>query len=375
VLDRRKVELPLAYVSSASVIASSILDFENHTLVIDLDQPMRVLSTLEGEREGVRAIANHHAPPACWGALHELGPAGYGELVLQTLERPLEVSSLLFTGAELDNLAVRSESCEELTVYALATAGVSGNAMRASEDEGSYYEPGTINVIVMTNARLTRRAMARAVIGATEAKTAALQDLDIRSSYEPNRQATGTGTDNVLIVEGRGEHTIDVTGGHCKMGELISKAVYASVLEAIEKQNGIYRGRPVLRRLRERNLTPAALARTLLGDLVDDPYPVAIEIEHLLLEPRYASFVETSLALSDAHERGQVSDLSAHRALCRSVLEELADGGEPLEVQLAAAEHLPAVLRMSFGALLEGLAASGRIRWATSEPAHRADAP
>jgi ABC-type Fe3+-hydroxamate transport system substrate-binding protein/adenosylcobinamide amidohydrolase len=376
VLEQREIELPLSYVSSAAVVTTSILDFENHTLVIDLEEPMRVLSTLDGAREGVRTVANHHAPPPCWGALHELGPAGYGERVLRTLERSADSASLLFTGADLENLAVRSESCKELEVHALVTAGVSGNALRVSEDQGSFYEPGTINAIVMANARLTERAMARAVISATEAKTAALQDLDIRSSQDPSHQATGTGTDNVIIVEGRGAHTVDGAGGHCKMGELISKAVYRAVIEAIGKQNGIYPGRPVLRRLRERELTPTAVARTLLGGLVDDTFAAAAELEHLLLDRRYASFIETSLALSDAHRRGQVSDLSAHRTLCRAMFEELADGGEaPKDSPLAEAEEMPLVLRMSFGALLEGLAASGRIRLETGEAAGDTDAP
>ena len=41
---------------------------------------------------------------------------------------------------------------------------------------------GTINVIILTNAKLTDAAMARAIITVTEAKTAALQDLKIKSS-------------------------------------------------------------------------------------------------------------------------------------------------------------------------------------------------
>ena len=57
--------------------------------------------------------------------------------------------------------------------------------MRMSVDEGPFYEPGTINIVLLTNMKLSPRAMARAIITATEAKTAALQDLDVRSSVQP----------------------------------------------------------------------------------------------------------------------------------------------------------------------------------------------
>ncbi len=74
-----------------------------------------------------------------------------------------------------------------MTVYALVTAGVESNAVRMSVDEGRFYEPGTINVILMTNMKLSSRARTRAIISATEAKTAAMEDLDVRSSASPQR--------------------------------------------------------------------------------------------------------------------------------------------------------------------------------------------
>ena len=61
-------------------------------------------------------------------------------------------------------------------------------------------------------------------------------DLDVRSSAAPRRyQATGTGTDNILVVQGTGI-PIKLAGGHSKMGELIARAVYQGVLEAVSKQ-------------------------------------------------------------------------------------------------------------------------------------------
>jgi adenosylcobinamide amidohydrolase len=97
--------------------------------------------------------------------------------------------------------------------------------------------------------------MTRAIISATEAKTAALMDLDIRSSYSSSlHQATGTGTDNIIVVRGTGIE-IDNTGGHSKLGELIAKAVYQGVREAICKQNKITASRNIFRRLMERKIS------------------------------------------------------------------------------------------------------------------------
>jgi len=53
------------------------------------------------------------------------------------------------------------------------------------KDKGVHYKQGTINIILLTNRRLTPNAMARTIITATEAKSAALMDLDIRSSLHP----------------------------------------------------------------------------------------------------------------------------------------------------------------------------------------------
>ncbi len=93
---------------------------------------------------------------------------------------------------------------------------------------------GTINIILITNASLTEAAMARALITITEAKCAALQDLGIESSYSPGLIATGTGTDNVIVVPGNGIR-ITYTGGHSKTGELIGRVVYESVKEAVTR--------------------------------------------------------------------------------------------------------------------------------------------
>lgn len=71
-----------------------------------------------------------------------------------------------------------------------------------------------------------------------KAKTAAFEDLKVPSSYTKNVQATGTGTDSMIVVSGTKGPRVTYTGGHSRIGELIGKAVYKAVVEALGKQNG-----------------------------------------------------------------------------------------------------------------------------------------
>ncbi len=80
--------------------------------------------------------------------------------------------------------------------------------------------------------------MARAIMTATEAKTAALQDIDYKSTASPQIQATGTGTDSMIVVSGvNPDITIRHTGGHTKMGELIGFTAKTAVAEALKKHD------------------------------------------------------------------------------------------------------------------------------------------
>jgi ABC-type Fe3+-hydroxamate transport system substrate-binding protein/adenosylcobinamide amidohydrolase len=355
VLTQHALPLDLSYVKRAAIVHSRIFDFTHKSLLVTFSAPMKVVSTLEGMRDGVVAAGNHFFPPPCWYIGHERGLEGLKTTVCNVLARKPEETALLFTGADMDHLAVQRKSFRDMTVYALVTAGARSNAMRAAKDTGSYYEPGTINMVVLTNMALTPRAMNRAIIAATEAKSAALEDLDIRSSYTPGvNGATGTGTDNIIVVQGAGA-AIDNSGGHSKMGELISRVVYQGVREALYKQNGFASGRNVLQRLKERNIS----IRQLLDQ--DDcpcglkPHEFAAAMETLLLDPDYASFVEAALAVSDHYERGLVSDLSAFRQWARTTAQQVA--GAPIEKfdELIATDGLPPVLQEALNALANGV--------------------
>ncbi len=352
--SRVSVPVSLSYVKKAQLNHATLYDFPSKSLEVNLTSPQTILSTLDGWRENITTVGNNYMPPQCWRLAHEGGFDGMKQDIFDMLEKNADTTSFLFTGADMDNYSLKTVSFREMSVTVLATAGVCSNAMRMGKDTGDYYEPGTINIMILPNMHLSRRAMSRAIISATEGKTAALQDLDVRSSYTPLvNPATGTGTDNILIVEGEGV-ALDNAGGHTKMGELIATGVYEAVSEAIFKQNGLTANRSVFRRLKDRKLTISGLIGESTCPCNATGKGVYNDVENLLLEARYASFIETAMALSDAYERGLVTDISAYKGWCAAMAREIAGGPVP-EVDFINDPSIPKPLAMAVNALLTGI--------------------
>ncbi|BBF94097.1 adenosylcobinamide amidohydrolase [Blastochloris tepida] len=221
-------------------------------------KPFRVLSTCHangGFADHLDMVFNHqscepvgHIIPALHEAYHQPQRYVAGLIAGHGLEG---AAAGLATAANINTLAVAEESCRDLAVVALATAGVEGGAARAG-DPASYYEydgrfelrgdigpatPGTINLIVLVNTPMTAGALVRAVMTATEAKAAVLQELSVPSRQSPSI-ATGTGTDQIAVAApAEGTKPLTGAGHHCALGELIGKAVMAAIREAVARQN------------------------------------------------------------------------------------------------------------------------------------------
>ncbi|MCW4024704.1 MAG: adenosylcobinamide amidohydrolase [Candidatus Bathyarchaeota archaeon] len=244
-LSEKKLAVSLKDVE-AKVIYPVYRGFRLNTLLIGFEGDSRVLSTLDGYRK-VSFVGNTYTPLK----LSERTMKNYREFKRKLpLALGLNPKSIAFlsTSVDMDNLAVCEKSYEEFTVCCFATAGAKGNALRTGVDEAVYVErdgkfvgalgaAGTINVILLTNAALSDGAMARAIITVTEAKTAALQDLNVKSVYSYN-QATGTGTDNIIVASGKTGTPLLITSGHTKMGELIGCATKIAVADALKKHDG-----------------------------------------------------------------------------------------------------------------------------------------
>ena len=246
------IEIPKNLQAKAFVVKNERDGLWEKSLVVQFPEKRRTLGTLDGFVEAFAAL-NHSAHPLLWQKLSRefmgkdgRGGKAYTEFMQQKIASHLKLKksdiNKMATAADMDNLSVVTMEFKPLTVTVLATAGAKTNAIRTGVDTSSHIEGGephgTINIVLLTNARLTDGAMARAIVTVTEAKTAALQDLNVPSSYTKTVQATGTGTDSIIVVSGTTRPKATYTGGHSKLGELIGKATYKAVVEALGKQNG-----------------------------------------------------------------------------------------------------------------------------------------
>lgn len=221
--------------------------------------PHRVISTCHvagGLRDDLTHLYNHQScePSGHQRSIHRLAlqdPPAYRKVICCRFGLPDQECATLGTAANMRYAAIQQGSFRELQVVAVCTGGVESNAGRAGdpatvfESNGVFEriakeEPvahGTINTLLFINQELTPGAMVRAVMTATEAKTAALQELAVNSRYSDGL-ATGTGTDQIGVAS-RLDTGIPLTGSgkHCVLGELIGKAVHDAVCATLALQN------------------------------------------------------------------------------------------------------------------------------------------
>lgn len=147
-------------------------------------------------------------------------------------------STVLLTAARMEwfrHLCIRKGP---LIIDVLSTAGVEKTAARAGdpalyrEKSGQFLPVGTINIMLLTNASLPEGTMVRALITATEAKTAALQDLGIAAVYT-GRPATGTATDGLMIITDPKGPSYTDAGTFSELGEMIAHAIHHTLTECI----------------------------------------------------------------------------------------------------------------------------------------------
>lgn len=145
----------------------------------------------------------------------------------------------LITAAQLTHASIIEADGDCFSILCCTTAGT-GNAARAGLPRPLYaaYSIGTINSFLFIDGRMTPSAMVNAVIAATEAKTAALQDLGIMDPLH-GREATGTTTDSVVIAVSQTTRYNEVhayAGASTTIGDAICKLVYETVYESVRTQ-------------------------------------------------------------------------------------------------------------------------------------------
>jgi adenosylcobinamide amidohydrolase len=148
----------------------------------------------------------------------------------------------MMTSARMTSFRSARRSRKGVDITTLVTAGLS-NARR-SGDPAEYrafdetgIKPGTINIIVLTNAILSPAAQVEAVMIATEAKAAVLQDIGATSPLT-GETATGTGTDAAAVVSGFTAPKIVFCGKHTVFGEMLASATMDALFSSLSTPQG-----------------------------------------------------------------------------------------------------------------------------------------
>lgn len=228
--------------------------FDQESIIIHFNGHRNVVSTCNhngGYREDIEYIYNN----SC-GKKIEAGDIvrmkgnnmqeHYLALTVE-LRLPANTTTGMSTAALMENMSVVSKSRESINVTAIVTAGIDINGGRAGDpaqfneftNEPLDIRPGTINIFLLIDAKLDAGTLTRSLITATEAKSAALEELMANSLYSEGL-ATGSGTDNIIAVGNLESPTqLYNAGKHCILGELIGWTVKKAVQEALEKQSGM----------------------------------------------------------------------------------------------------------------------------------------
>ena len=242
-----------------------VLMRKEKALVIRLAGQRSVLSSGPnhgGLRRDLKAVFNYDG-----GNTEELLAETYEKHMMVVAER-LGLDPALSTGmqtaASMDNACVKTLDFYDFSVTAAVTAGIEVNGGRVGETahwharDGKYIpvpdeqeaggaEPrdgkGTINILLHIDARLQPGTLVRSLVTATEAKTAAIQELLLPSRYSSGL-ATGSGTDSVILVSDETSGVLLTNAGkHCKLGEMIGRTVKDAVKEAMYLQTRAGYGR------------------------------------------------------------------------------------------------------------------------------------
>jgi len=221
-------------------------DVIDRNLIVRFSPPRRVISSaVRGGGIGwADAIINHQVSESVTPPNKENPQTQKWEDPTRTLGKIADRLGIsgrcvgLMTLVDIRHLVVTREQAGGLWVEGFFTVGVT-NAIRAGEpasDPSPLAPLGTINIILVTNAKLAMAALVGAVAVATESKTAKLIEERISSS-SGSGLATGTGTDSIVIAIGDGPR-LRYSGTHTKMGELIGLVVARGLSQGFEMMRG-----------------------------------------------------------------------------------------------------------------------------------------
>jgi adenosylcobinamide amidohydrolase len=289
-----------------SLIGNSVkLVVKENVLAVISDKPLSTASSAihNGGFKKIKTLLNIGVPEDYSDRSLHQDP----EAFIAESSKKLEVTDdfiAMITAATITNYSLVAKKEGNLTVTVVATAGCKTHAESAGENINTNRIEGTINIIVLIDGNPADSCLAATLLTATEAKTAALKDLDIRSWYTGDA-ATGTITDSVVAASTNRGHIIGYGGPASKLGNLVGHCTRKAVKEAIFKQDGCLPSRSIVDRLRERHLSIEKLASEL-----SKVHGLSMDVnaleELLRSEPLFASALMAAAKMDEDAKKGLV---------------------------------------------------------------------
>ncbi|MGD9160698.1 MAG: ABC transporter substrate-binding protein, partial [Desulfobacteraceae bacterium] len=133
VLEKTLIKVDVPYLKNTEIVRHRVADAEYKSLVVNFKTKQDIASTFEGNLSNLIAAGNTYVP------MHaSLGQMAFGvDRAKAAIKKNLGFNenefTTLMTGADMDNLSIQKRTYKDLEVTALVTAGVRGNALRASK--------------------------------------------------------------------------------------------------------------------------------------------------------------------------------------------------------------------------------------------------
>jgi adenosylcobinamide hydrolase len=308
-------------------IKSVEAEIQENKLVLRSKTPLKILSSavLNGGLREANIIVSVHVPEETGLNIDDNVHMEAGDFLRQETAKlgiPQDQLVGIMTAAKMKNVDIATSKFEDITLTAIATAGVHFAATAGDEiaSKQSAFPPikwGTINIIVLVDGDLTDSCMVNAVSTIAEAKTVALRELDVRSRFS-GEIATGTVTDSIVLACTKGGQKIEFAGTATPLGELVGKSVREAVKEALRNQENIVSDRPLTRRLKERGITVENMTTlfsqisSILDENPEKRRQFIEKVEQTLSDQNIAALVIAGLRLDEDAKTGLIPENPAN---------------------------------------------------------------
>jgi len=222
--------------SFRSEIPNLNIYIEEKDIVIISEKNLECLSSavINGGRVKSNSIVNHHVSL-------KFNHTNL-EDVLNPVKKRFNLSKViigLLTAVKMAATILINEKVDNIDFTIILTAGLtntSGPKIDISdvleESDTSPYEPGTINIILLINCKLTEDAIVNLFIIITEAKTLLLNKLNVRT--KDGSLATGTSTDTIVVGFTDVGKLVEWSGYATKFGQSIGQNVFKTLSKTLK---------------------------------------------------------------------------------------------------------------------------------------------